>query len=333
MQNRKIVLTRVIRGIPEPNDFDVTVDPAGEPAHGQLLVRHVYLSLDPYQRPAMAGRHGGGVALSAGDMPRGETIGQVLATRHAGFREGDYVRHFGGWQEYSVADGDEVTLADPRRAPLSTFLGVLGMPGLTAYASIIKLDDVQEGQTVLVSAASGPVGSTLGQIAIKKGAQVIGIAGSNEKCVFVTEDLGFDACVNYKDDAYPESLAKIAGEGVDIYHDNVGGRMLAEGMAVLKPYGTVILCGLMSSYNDPSQDERLYIGLPIMKRAVIRGLVVYDFEDQRDEFIDLVAPWIRAGEFVYKEDRADGIENAGAHFSRLMRGENFGKSLVVIGPE
>jgi NADPH-dependent curcumin reductase CurA len=330
------VLRHPIEGVPRAEDFRVVAEPAPEPGPGQLLIRHVYLSLDPYQRPAIAGRHGGsGQAMRAGDMPPGETVGQVVQSNHSGFAVGDYVRSFGGWQAYSLSDGSRTSGVDPQRAPLSAYLGVLGMPGLTAWASIVKLANVQPGQCVLVSAAAGPVGATLGQIAIRLGARAIGIAGSDEKCAFVTTELGFAACVNYKRTDFLDGLRAAVGEGADIYHDNVGGQMLNDAMSVLKPYGTVILCGLMSQYNVPERERRhdFNLALPVIKRAVMKGLVVYDFEDRRQEFFDQVAPWVAQGLVKFREDRAIGIEKTGAHFARLMRGENFGKALVVLAPE
>jgi NADPH-dependent curcumin reductase CurA len=334
--SRKVVLRHPLQGVPAPDDFRVIEAPLPEPADGQMLVRHIYLSLDPYQRPAIAGRHGSDrTPLGAGDMPGAETVGQVVTSRHPDFAAGDYVRHFGGWQEYSLSDGTRTFRVDPCRAPLSTCLGVLGMPGLTAWASVVQLAGVKAGQLVLVSAAAGPVGSTLGQLAIQHGARAVGIAGSEEKCRFVVEELGFAGCVNYKNKEFPQRLQEAVSEGADIYHDNVGGQMLMDAMAVLKPYGTVILCGLMSQYNTAPADRRFNfdLALPILKRAVIKGMIVSDFEDRRQEFFDLVAPWVAQGRVRYREDRVTGIEHVGAHFARLMRGENFGKALVVLGPE
>jgi NADPH-dependent curcumin reductase CurA len=335
-KNRKAVLRHPIDGVPREDDFQVVEEPLPRPGRGEILIRHIYLSLDPYQRPAIAGRHGGGHGpLGAGDMPPGETVGQVVQSSHGRFAVGEYVRSFGGWQEFSVSDGTRTVAIDRQRAPLSAYLGVLGMPGLTAWASIVKLANVQAGQTVLVSSAAGVVGATLGQIAIRLGARAIGIAGSDEKCAFVTGELGFSACVNYKRPDFMERLRAAVGEGADIYHDNVGGQMLNDAMSVLKPYGTVILCGLMSQYNVPERDRRhdFNLALPVLKRAVMKGLVVYDFEDRRQEFFDQVSPWVAAGLVKFREDRAAGIEKTGAHFARLMRGENFGKALVVLAPE
>jgi NADPH-dependent curcumin reductase CurA len=334
MRNHKVVLARSLVGVPDPADFRVEHEPVPEPRSGEFLVRHIYLSLDPYQRSAIAGRHMlGRQPLGPGDMPAAETIGQVVRSRHPEYAAGDYVRHFGGWQEYSVSAGDRAAHLDPALAPLSAWLGVLGMPGLTAWASIIELANVQAGQSVLVSAALGPVGSLVGQLAIGRGAEAVGIAGSDEKCAIVTREFGFHACVNYRREGFVAALQAALPEGADIYHDNVGGQMLADAFSVLKINGTVILCGLMERYNDPAKSKPLDLALPIMKRAVMKGLVVTDFEHRRPVFEAAVAEGLRSGRIRFREDRAEGIAATGAHFARLMRGENVGKSLVVLGPE
>lgn len=332
--NRRVVLVRTIAGVPTPEDFRVEEGPVPEPGPGQCLVRHVYLSLDPYQRPAMAGRHlTGRTPLGPGDMPMAEVVGQVIRSRHPGLPEGSWVRHFGGWQEYSLSDGERTALVDPGQAPLSTWLGILGMPGLTAWASVSELARVQAGQVVLVSAALGPVGAMVGQLSRERGARVVGIAGSDDKCARLTSELGFDAAVNYKAPGFLDALGRACPAGVDVYHDNVGGQMLADAFTVLKNYGTVILCGLMERYNDPAKSRPLDLALPILKRAVLRGLVVTDFEDRRERFVAEAAPLVRSGRIRHLEDRVTGIAATGAHFARLMRGENVGKALVVLGPE
>ncbi|MDH3511085.1 MAG: NADP-dependent oxidoreductase [Gammaproteobacteria bacterium] len=332
--NQRVVLASAISGVPRAENFRVVETDIPEPGEGEILVRHIYLSLDPYQRSAIAGIHlSADRALAEEETPSAETVGQVIASRHADFVAGDYVRHFGGWQAYSLSDGTRTFRIDPTQAPLSTYLGILGMPGLTAYASIVKLADVQPGQSVLTSAASGPVGSMIGQIAMQLGATACGIAGSEEKCRFVVDELGFADCINYKTDDYPESLGLSIPGGVDVYHDNVGGQMLIDALGVLKHYGTVILCGLISQYNAAEKGKGFNLAPAIIKRAVMKGLVVYDYEDRRQEFFDLVAPWVREGKIKYKEDRVQGIENTGTHFERLMSGHNFGKALVVISDE
>ena len=334
VKNKKVVLASSISGVPRADNFRVIETNIAEPRDDEMLVRHIYLSLDPYQRSAIAGVHiSADGALREDEAPSAETVGQVVESRHPDFKAGDYVRHFGGWQEYSLSDGSRAFKINAELAPLSTYVGILGMPGLTAYASMVKLADVHAGQSVLVSAASGPVGSMVGQIATQLGANACGIAGSDEKCRFALEELGFENCINYKKVDYPESLHAKLPDGADIYHDNVGGQMLIDALGVLKEYGTVILCGLISQYNDAEKGKGFNIAPAIIKRAVMRGLVVYDYEDQRQEFFDLVAPWVRAGRIKYKEDRVDGIENTGAHFARLMSGENFGKALVVLDRE
>lgn len=309
-------------------------EPLPEPRRGEFLVRHIYLSLDPYQRSAMAGRHMGARApLAAGDMPPAETLGQVVRSRHPDYAEGCFVRHFGGWQEYALSTGQRTCRVDPALAPLSTWLGVLGMPGLTAWASVMELAGVHADQTVLVSAALGPVGSMVGQLARLRGAEAVGIAGAAEKCAIVTREFGFRACVNYRQEGFLDDLRAALPDGADVYHDNVGGQMLADAFAVLKVNGTVILCGLMERYNDPARSKPLDLALPILKRAVMKGLVVSDFEHRRPAFEATVAAAIRDGAIRFREDRAVGISAAGAHFARLMRGENVGKALVVLGPE
>lgn len=206
------------------------------------------------------------------------------------------------------------------------------MPGLTAWASVMELAGVHGNQVVLVSAALGPVGSLVGQLARLQGARAVGLAGSAAKCALVTGELGFDACVNYRAADFPEALRAALPDGADVYHDNVGGQLLADVFAVLKVNGTVILCGLMERYNDPARSQPLDLALPILKRAVLKGLVVSDFEHRRAVFEATVAAAIRDGRVRYREDRALGIDRAGAHFARLMRGENEGKALVELSP-
>lgn len=332
--NCQVVLARPLHGTPRAGDFRLQYTALPEPQSGQLLVRHIYLSLDPYQRPAMAGRHMDEAdASKAGAVPPGETIGQVLVSRDPSFAPGDYVRHHGGWQSFSVVDGANACRVDPLPAPLSTHLGVLGMPGLTAWASVVHVAGISAGQTLLVSAATGPVGAMTGQLARQAGATVIGIAGSDEKCRYATEELGYLACINYRSGDYPAALRAAAPDGVDAYHDNVGGQMLMDALGVLRNHGTVVLCGLISQYNAPSRDGIFNLGLAIKKRAIMKGLVVHDYEERRQNFLDMATPLVASGAIRYREDRVCGLENAGAHFEKLMTGRNFGKAIVVIGPE
>ena len=329
--NHQVIIRHRLTGVPQATDFDVTTSEPPEPADGEILVRHHYLALDPWQRSAIAGRHTGhGTPLGQGDTPPCEAVGEVIESHCPGIQAGEIVRCMGGWQEYSVTPGAAAVKVDPHAAPITTSLGVLGMPGLTAWASIVRLADVQPGQTVLVSAAHGPVGSMVGQIAMQKGATAVGIAGSDKKCAMVTGELGFAECVNYKRDDYPEALRAALPDGANIYHDNVGGQMLIDAIGVMKEYGTVVLCGLISQYNDPALAVDLPVALPIIKRLTMKGLVVYDHDDARDEFLQTVTPWVNSGAIRYLEDIADGLDATPAQFCRLMRGENAGKTLVRL---
>lgn len=329
--NRKVVLRHPVTGTPSARDFKIAAEPAPTPKAGEFVVRHHYIALDPWQRSAIAGRHSAGQQpLGAGVMPPAQVIGEVLQSRHKGFSEGTHVRLAGGWQEYSLSDGTGVTPITAGEVPLSAYLGVLGMPGLTAWASVMRLADVQPGQVVLVSAALGPVGSMVGQLAQQRGARAVGIAGGAEKCARVVTNLGFSECVDYRAADYPDALRTALSEGADVYHDNVGGQMLIDACNVMKDYGTVVLCGLISQYNDPAQAVHLPVAIPIMKRLTMKGLVVYDHGDAEAEFVASVGPLITDGSIRYLEDRATGIEAAGEHFARLMSGRNMGKTLVVI---
>ncbi|MEE4184805.1 MAG: NADP-dependent oxidoreductase [Gammaproteobacteria bacterium] len=329
--NRRVVLRHPVAGAPTADDFTVTTAPVRAPQIGEFVVRHRYIALDPWQRSAIAGRHSAGQEpLGAGAMPPAEVIGEVIASRHNSFSEGMQVRLAGGWQEYSLSDGAGVTAVDAAGVPLSAYLGVLGMPGLTAWASVMRLADVQPEQVVLVSAALGPVGSMVGQLAQYRGARAVGIAGGESKCERVVTELGFSQCVDYRANDYPAALRAAVGTGADVYHDNVGGQMLIDACAVLKDYATVVLCGLISQYNDPAQAVNLPVAIPIMKRLVMKGLVVYDHADAEAEFLATVRPLVRDGSIRYLEDRAMGIEASGAHFARLMAGRNLGKTLVVL---
>jgi NADPH-dependent curcumin reductase CurA len=329
--NRKVVLRHPLTGVPSAADFTITAEPVAAPKAGEFLVRHHYIALDPWQRSAIAGRHAaGGQPLGAGAMPPAEVIGEVIASRHPDFAEGMHVRLPGGWQEYSVSDGTGAVAVNAAGAPLSAYLGVLGMPGLTAWASVKRLANVQRGQTVLVSAALGPVGSMVGQLARQCGARAVGIAGGAEKCARAVSDLGFGACVDYRAADYPDALRTAVGAGADVYHDNVGGRMLIDACAVMQNYGTVVLCGLISQYNDPAAAVDLPVAIPIMKRLVMKGLVVYDHYAAEAEFLATVRPLVEDGTIRYLEDRATGIAATGEHFARLMAGRNLGKTLVVL---
>jgi len=331
VERQKIILATPLDGAPRTDNFNIVSETLPDLKDGEFLVKHQYIALDPYHRLAIGGRHqsvDGPLAKDA--APESGTVGHIIASRNAAFAEGETVFHQGGWQSHSISDGTEARILKTTDVPLTAYLGCLGMPGLTAYASVVKLANVQPGQTVLVSAASGPVGATLGQIAIQLGAKAVGIAGSDEKCSYVVDTLGFESCVNYKHDNYLDTLKDTLPGGADIYHDNVGGQMLLDAFQVLKEYGTVVLCGLISQYNDPSKAINVPPGVIMMRRATVKGLIVYDFNDNYDEFLDLAVPWVRDGKMKLKEDIVEGLENLPGHFVKLMAGENFGKTIVAL---
>ncbi|MCB2106133.1 MAG: NADP-dependent oxidoreductase, partial [Rhodobacteraceae bacterium] len=296
-----------------------------------------YLSLDPYMRGAIAGRHMGHARLNQGDVIYGRCVAQVMQSRHPGYKEGEYVAVESGWQAYYLSNAsahDQVRKVDAS-VSLSAHLGALGMPGLTAWGGVEKLANPALGSTFFTTAAAGPVGGTAGQLAKAKGCRTVGIAGSDEKCRIVVEEYGFDACVNYKNENWPEKLKAACPEGIDTYFDNVGGPVLDVITPQLNLYGKVVLCGLMSQYNRATDNEfhGHHLGPFIGKRAQLLGLVVYDYYDRMDEFHKAAVPLFKSGRLKAHEDRAEGLDKAPEHFVRLMNGENTGKALVTIGPE
>jgi hypothetical protein len=333
LQNRRITFARVPRGIPVPGDFSSDTVDVVPPAAGQFLSRTIWLSLDPYLRNVMKGHPLYGVQLRPGDPMFGETVSQVIESRHPGFAAGDYVLVKNGWQEYALSDGQGVRKLDPQAAPLSTALGVLGIPGLTGYAGLVYLGEPKPGETVVVSAATGPVGSTVGQVARLVGARAVGIAGSEEKCRYAVEELGYDACVNYRDGDLRALLKQACPGGIDVYFDNVGGEVLAAALGNLALNARVVLCGMIGAYSAESPPPGPFLGPVVAARATIRGLVVYDHLARLPELQRVIGGWIRDGRFRYREDVTEGLENAPEAFCRLMRGENFGKTLVRVAPD
>ena len=330
--NTRILLRHQCEGVPSADDFEVAAEPIPAVGDGELLCETIYVSLDPYLRGKISGRHLSG-AIHPGELMVSEAISRVVESKHPGFDSGDFISAFSGWQTHSVVSGDVARKIDPTAGPLSTFLGILGMPGLTAYAGLLRLGEPREGDIVLVSAASGAVGSMVGQIARIKGCTTIGIAGAPEKCAWVTDVAGFDHVVSYKTGDLREGLDTASPDGIDIYFDNVGGDTLQAAMERLRLGARVVLCGLMAQYNTSEMPPGPNPAWIIKARATVRGMVVYDHEDLRDEMVREVGGWLRDGKIHYLEDRTEGIENAPDAFSRLMRGENVGKALVVVAAE
>ena len=327
--NVQVLLTHRSEGIPREQDFELVSVAMDAPAAGELLCETLYLSLDPYLRGKISGRHISG-AINEGQLMAGEAVSRVIKSKSDRFKPGDVIAAHSGWQSRPIIGADAARKLNPELGPLSTLLGILGMPGLTAYAGMIRLAELKAGDTVVVSAASGPVGSMVGQVARRYGCRVVGIAGSSEKCRWTVEQAGFDHCINYKTETLRDGLRSACPGGIDVYFDNVGGDTLQACMEQLALGARVILCGLIAQYNTDDMPPGPNPAFTIKARATVRGLVVYDHEDLRPEFEQQVSQWLRQGEINYKEDMVEGLQAAPGLFCRLMRGENFGKAIVKI---
>jgi hypothetical protein len=327
--SREIHLAARPHGVPQPTDFDLVDVDVPDPDDGQVLIRNAYVSVDPYMRGRMNDAKSYVPPFALGEALTGGAVGQVVASRNGRVEEGSWVVHNLGWRELALSDGTGLLGVDPAVASVSTALGVLGMPGLTAYVGLLDVGRAQEGETVFVSGAAGAVGSVVGQIARLKGCRVIGSAGSAEKVAWLRE-LGFDEAFDYREVTAREALK----EGIDLYFDNVGGPTLEAALAALRMRGRVVACGAISQYNAtelPSGPRNLF--LVVTKRLRIEGFIVSDHFDRMPAFLGEVAPWVRDGSVRYRETVVDGIENAPAAFIGLLAGENIGKMLVRVGPE
>jgi len=331
--SREIRLVARPRGFPEEELFEVAETAIPDPAEGQVLIRNAFFSVDPYMRPRMNDVRSYVAPFTLGEAMTGGAVGRVVASRNERYGEGDWVLHYLGWREWALTDGAAVRRLDPEAAPVSTALGVLGMPGFTAWYGLFALGRPQEGDTVLVSGAAGAVGSAAGQMAAIAGCRVVGSAGSVEKLAWL-RDLGFDGVFNYREQSAREALAELAPEGIDIYFDNVGGDHLEAAIGALRTYGRVVACGSISRYNDaePSPGPRNMF-LVVTKRLRIEGFIIRDHYDRFGEFVAEASAWVRDGRLRYRETVVDGIENAPKAFLGLLRGENIGKMLVKVGPD
>jgi NADPH-dependent curcumin reductase CurA len=329
-RNSRITFARSPRGLPVPEDFGADIVDIPQPGEGQFLSRTLYLSLDPYYRNVMKNSQIYADRLSPGDVMIGETVAEIVESRHPDFKAGETVAVRNGWQQYALSNGVGVRRIDPSIAPVASALGVLGMPGLTGYAGTVFLAQPLPGQTFVVSACTGPVGCTAGQIARHMGARVVGIAGSKEKCDYAVRDLGFTACVNYKDGDLAAQLKAACPQGIDAYFDNVGGETLTAVMANLAMGARIVLCGMIEAYSMDTPPPGPWLGPLVGARGTMKGLVVYDHMHRMAEMTRIISGWIREGSFRYREDVTEGLENAPAAFCELMRGRNFGKALVRV---
>ncbi|MFD0314785.1 NADP-dependent oxidoreductase [Streptomyces flavalbus] len=319
-------------GWPKPEDFELAEAEIRQPGPGEVLVRNAYLSVDPYMRGRMSAAKSYVAPYELGKAMQGGAVGEVVASQADGIAPGDHVLHFGGWREYATVEAKHAVKVDPQAAPLSTYLGVLGMTGLTAYAGLLRTASFKEGDTVFVSGAAGAVGSQVGQLAKLKGAsRVIGSAGSAEKVKLLVEEYGFDAAFNYKDGPVSKQLRAAAPDGIDVYFDNVGGDHLEAAIGSLNRGGRIAVCGMISVYNDtePAPGPRNLARL-IQTRGRIEGFLVGDHYDLQPQFVSEVGPWVASGALKYRETVVEGIENNLEAFLGVLRGDNTGKMIVKL---
>ena len=330
--SREIRLVARPQGFPGEDLFEVAETPIPAPAEGQVLIRNAYFSVDPYMRPRMNDVRSYVAPFTLGEAMTGGAVGRIAVSRNSRYPEGEWVLHQLGWREWALSDGAALRRLDPTAAPLSTALGVLGMPGFTAWYGIFQLGQPKEGETVLVSGAAGAVGSAAGQMAAITGCRVIGSAGSDEKLTWLRE-LGFDDAFNYREQKPRHALAELAPDGIDIYFDNVGGDHLEAAIGALRTHGRVIACGSISRYNDAEAvpgPRNMF--LVVTKRLRLQGFIISDHFDRFGEFAREATSWVRDGRLQYRETVVDGIENAPKAFLGLLRGDNIGKMLVKVGP-
>ena len=336
LSNKRIVLASRPSGRPSAENFRLETAPVAEPADGQVLLKLHYLSLDPYMRGRMSDAKSYAAPVAVGDVMEGGTVGEVIASRHKDFAVGDMVLSHSGWQTYAVADASALRKLDPDAAPLTTALGVLGMPGFTAYAGLLTIGKPKTGETVVVAAASGPVGSAVGQIAKLQGARTVGIAGGADKCRALIEEFGFDIALDHYRPDFAEALKQACPSGIDVYFENVGGKVFDAVFPLLNQFARVPVCGLVAQYNSSGAfdgPDRLPILMRdiLSKSLTIRGFIQRDFSEQRPAFYQAMAQWIKDGKVCYREDIADGLESAPEAFIGMLEGKNFGKLIVRLG--
>ena len=336
MRATQVRLARRPEGEPSDDCFELTHDEVPEPSEGEVLLRVGYLSLDPYMRGRMSAEESYAEPVEVGEVMVGGTVCEVVTSRHPSYSAGDVVLSYSGWQTHALSDATGLRKLDPGVAPVSTALGVLGMPGFTAYAGLLEIGRPQPGQTVVVAAATGPVGSAVGQIARVKGARAVGIAGGPDKCRALLEEFGFDAAVDHRSESFAADLAEATPDGVDVYFENVGGPVTREVVKRLNLYARMPVCGLVADYNStgaPQGLDRLpgFMRRVLTKSLTVRGFIQGEFTASHGrDFVRDMSGWVADGSVRYREDVVDGLENAPEAFRGLLSGRNFGKLLVRV---
>ncbi|WP_433520951.1 NADP-dependent oxidoreductase [Nocardia pseudovaccinii] len=337
VESTRIVLASRPEGAPTPANFRIETAALPEPGEGEVLLRTLYLSLDPYMRGRMSAAKSYAAPVEVGDVMVGGTVAEVLESRAPSIAKGDVVQAYSGWQTHQVASATGLRKLDPDKAPISTALGVLGMPGFTAYSGLLKIGQPKAGETLVVAAASGPVGSAVGQIARIKGVRAIGIAGGPEKCAYVREELGFEAAIDHRAPDFADQLRAAVPDGIDIYFENVGGAVADAVYPLLNTYARVPVCGLVANYNAtgaPEGPDRLpgFYGRILTKSLTVRGFIQTEFvREMYKDFLHEMSGWIAEDRVRYREDIVDGLEHAPEAFIGMLEGHNFGKLVVRVG--
>ncbi len=332
MQNKQWRLKQRPFGEPNSDTWEMTVEDVGEPADGEVLVKVEYVSLDPAMRGWLNDAKSYIEPVGIGDVMRAGTVGQVVKSNNDRFSAGDYVVGYDGVQQYSITDGKGLHKVDPNLAPLSLYLGVLGMPGMTGYFGLLKTGQPKEGETVVVSGAAGAVGGLVGQIAKIKGCRVVGIAGGEDKCKFLVDELGFDAAIDYKSENVKKALKETCPNGVDVFFDNVGGDILDDVLTKINMRARIVICGAISQYNNttPVKGPSNYLSL-LVNRARMEGIVVFDNVKEYPQAMQEIGGWVQQGKLKPKEHIVDGIDTFPDTLMMLFKGKNFGKLLLKVG--
>ena len=334
VENVKITLASRPSGVPVPDNFRLERAAAPEPGEGELLLQILYLSLDPYMRGRMDDAKSYSAPVALGGVMEGGTVARVVSSRNSNFAPGDIVLSHSGWQLYATSNGDGLRKLDPAQAPVTTALGVLGMPGFTAYAGLRNIGKPKPGETVVVAAASGAVGSVVGQIAKLRGARAVGIAGGPEKCAFIRDELGFDVAIDHHTKDFGAQLAAACPDGIDVYFENVGGAVAEAVFPLLNDFARIPVCGLIAHYNnEPAEGlDRLpgFMRAVLRKSLTVRGFIQREFVDQRPDFLAEASAWIADGRLKFREDIVDGLENAPEAFIGLLQDKNFGKLIIRV---
>lgn len=336
--NRRIVLAERPVGLPTEKTLRLEEVPLPAAGEGEMLLRTVYLSIDPYMRGRMNDAKSYAEPVKIDEVMTGQVVAEVVSSNHAGFAPGDHVLAGSGWQDYAVSDGREVIKLDERMQNLSWSLGILGMPGYTAYAGLLKIGEPKAGETVVVAAASGPVGATVGQIAKLLGCRVVGIAGGEQKCSHVVDTLGFDACIDHHADDFAQQLRTACPDGIDVYFENVGGKVLYAVLPLLNAFARMPVCGVVSWYNLPglpAEPDRgpAIMGTILRMKVKVQGFIIFDSfpKETYADFVRDMSQWLAQGKVAYKEQIVDGLEHAPTALNDVLLGRSFGKMVVRVG--